>query len=253
PDQPDQQQHDHDAEGVDAQAKRECDEDQDQRLKNDREHVAQRAAEQKRNAAHRRHPKPLDDPHAQLGDQAEPHARSAEHAQLHQQPRNEDVVRPTGRKSAHRRDRFEERREQDQVEQRLENAECDPDGVVDEDPEVASEDEPCIAQDLHAAVSRSERPVWRRKTSSRLGRCNSTVVSWRFALSSNRRIAGIATSPRSTYRWTEPFSSRASRTKAWSLTRSSARCGSPAMVKVTTSPAIARLSSSGVPSATILP
>src|SRR5947207_12489092 len=74
-------------------------------------------------------------------------------------PGTKTLYAPPGGKSAHRRDRFEERREQDQVEQRLENAECDPDGVVDEDPEVASEDEPCIAQDLHAAVSRSERPV----------------------------------------------------------------------------------------------
>src|SRR6266480_1468256 len=143
-------------------------------------------------------------------------------------------------------------RDQDQ-DQRLQNAERDPDRVMDEDAEVASENEPRVAKQLHAAVSRRERPVWRRNTSSRLGRCSSTVSSWRLALSSSRRMAGIATSPRSTYKWTEPFSSRASRTKPWPFTASSARCCSPAMLNVTTSPAIARFNSSGVPSATILP
>ena len=65
-DQTDQQQHDHHAEGMDAQAKRERDQDQDQRLQDDREHVAQRAAEQQRDPADRRDPQALDDPHAQL-------------------------------------------------------------------------------------------------------------------------------------------------------------------------------------------
>src|SRR5579864_8562440 len=56
------------------------------------------------------------------------------------------------------------------ADQRLQNADRDPGGVPDEQPEVAAEDKPGVARQLHAAVSRSDRPVWRRKTSSRLGR-----------------------------------------------------------------------------------
>ena len=78
------------------------------------------------------------------------------------------------------------------------SADRHPDRVMDEEVPVPPKDQPGVRDQLHAAVSRSDRPVLRRKTSSRLGRCNSIVFSWRPAESSTRRMAGIATSPRST-------------------------------------------------------
>src|SRR5947209_8595328 len=218
-----------------------------------RKRVSQGPAHQLAHASHRSDAEPLDHAHAELGDQAEPDPGRAEHAELHEQPRHEYVVRAARWEAAHRGDRLQQRREQDQVEDRLQHPDGDPGRVVDEDREVTAEDQPRVAQDFHAAVSRSERPVCRRNTSSKLGRWSSTVLSCRSAPSSRRRICGIATSPRSTYRRTKPFSTLASRTKGWPLTSSNASCWSPAMLSVTTSPAIARFKSSGVPSATILP
>ena len=87
---------------------------------------------------------------------------------------------------------LEERPEEEQVEQRQHHPEEDPGRLPDGQPERPMEDEPGVAKGLHervpcfdrdgavvdgdgrahaAASSRSERPVWRRKTSSRLGRC----------------------------------------------------------------------------------
>src|SRR5919109_272663 len=91
---------------------------------------------------------------AQLGDEAEADARSAEHAELHEQAGNEHVVSASWRKAAHRCDRFKQRREQHQVEDRLQDADRDPQRVVDEDAEVAAEDEPRVPGELHAADSR---------------------------------------------------------------------------------------------------
>src|ERR1700674_141251 len=238
---------------MDAQAEGERDQDQDQRLHDDREHIAQGASQQQRDAAHGRHSQPLDHARPQLGDQAEADPGSAEHAELYQQARHEDVVGPTWWEPLHRCDGLEQGCEEDEIDHGLQHTERNPGRVADEESEVAAEDESRIARQLHAAVSRNERPVWRMKTSSRLGRCRPMVTSVKPAPSSSLRMAGIATSPRSTYRRTDPSSSLASLTTVCSLTTSRARGRSPATVSVTTSPATARFSSSGVPSATIFP
>ncbi len=66
-----------------------------------------------------------------------------------------------------------------------------------------------------AASSRRERPVWRRKTSSRLGRARVRVCGRSPAPSSTRMSCGTAISPWSTYSRTRSSSLLASRTNGW--------------------------------------
>ena len=81
---------------------------------------------------------------------------------------------------------------------------------------------------VHAAgSSRRDRPVWRRKTSSRLGRANVNVWARNPAWSSARMISGTALSPWSTYRRMRPSSALASRTNDWPRTVSRTRSWSP--------------------------
>ena len=89
----------HDAERMNAESERQRQQDQQQRLDDHDQDVAQRAAEQQREAADRRHPQAFDDPAAQLGDQAEADARGTEQPELNQQARHEHVVRAASGKS----------------------------------------------------------------------------------------------------------------------------------------------------------
>src|SRR6202022_2165472 len=200
------------------------------------------APQQQRHAAHRSHAEPLDHSYSQFGDEAEAHAGSAEQSKLDQQPWNEDVVGTTLWETGRRLNLLEQGGEEEQVEERLDDSDNDPCRIVDEDPEVAAEHQPRVPRELHAATSRSERPVLRRKTSSRLGRCSPMVRSWSPEASSWRRMAGIATSPRSTYRRTIPSSTEASRTYGCACRTSRAACGGPAPLSVTPPPAPAPLS-----------
>jgi hypothetical protein len=114
------------------------------------------------------------------------------------------------------------RPEQEQVQDGLEDAHDHPDRVAQAQRERSLEDEPGVSEWFassvspagirRGAVSRSERPVFLRKTSSRLGRWRFIVEGARPLASSRRRTCGTASSPRSTYRRTRPSSRPASRT-----------------------------------------
>ena len=199
------------------EAERDRQSDHQDRLEDEQEDVAERPSQQHREAAHRGDPHPLHHAVAQLGDQAEAHERRPEQGDLDQEARHEPVVGADA--AAGLADRLvEQGAEQDEVEDGIHDPEEDPDRLADGQDDRAAEDQPGVAEGSHsrgpfdggewfvddrgvrshAASSRSERPVWRRKTSSRLGLLRAIDVGARPAASRLRRRCGTAVSPRST-------------------------------------------------------
>src|SRR5690606_8229855 len=184
---------------------------------------------------------------------AEPGEQRAEHRHLHEQPRDEPLVRLGAGATRLLHHALQQRREEQQEEQRLEQADDHPDGLADLELELAGEDQPGVAKELPhrlpplvaAGSSRSDRPVLARKTSSRLGRCSSTERSAIPSSSRRRRICGIAAAPASTYRRSVFSTGSMPRTYGSPSSSLRAMALAPLSPRVTTSPAISRLSWAG--------
>ena len=149
-------------------------------------------------------------------------------------------------------------------EDRLDDPHDHPDGVSQAQRQRSLEDEPGVAKDSHRSVSpwrvrrrvsRSDRPVFLRKTSSRLGRWRSIV--------GRRQAVAVEQAQDVRHRLLAPDPRRdgpgrprcpASRTNGWpAQQRRRPRSPWPLTPIVRTSPAISCFSSSGEPSATIRP
>ena len=126
--------------------------------------------------ARRRHPEALDDPGLQLEDRPEAGGRPAGEGQQGDDARQEDVEHAPARQGRRPREVLEQRGEQGQVEDGGGEAHEQPDRIAQHLDGLALEQEADLAGRPHAATpsgapeaSRSDRPVWRRKTSSRVG------------------------------------------------------------------------------------
>src|SRR3954471_12182763 len=228
--------------------------------------VAHDPPEQQRRPARRGHPLGFDDAGPVLGDQTETDEQGTEDGQLNQDPGNEDLVGVARPQLPGQR--FEQRPEQHDVEDRLHHHDGQPGGVAQRHPQRTPEHRAGVAQQgPHQTVtpsattvagvpeSRNERPVSPRKTSSRLGRRLSMPLTVMSARSSRRTSSTSAAAPcatrpttRSSSAWggSAPGSSPTSRVTSATWSR---RC----TVTVSTSPPTWDLSSSGVPLATIAP
>jgi hypothetical protein len=132
-DQRQQAEHQRHALRIHGEAERDGHDDHHDRLDLEDHHVAQRAAEEHRGAAHRRHAHPFDDALAEFRDQPEADEQ-AEHRELDQQPRDKHVVGTARREAGCTCDRLQERAEEHEVEDRLEQPDEDPDRVAQGEP-----------------------------------------------------------------------------------------------------------------------
>ena len=137
------------AQRVDRQAERDRQHDEDQALEQEHDDVAEAAAEDRRGAAHRRHPHPLDDAVAHLVDEPEADERRAEQGGHDEQARDEHVERAAGREAGHAREAVEQRAEQEEVDERLDDAGDQPGGLADGQAERSAEHEPGVGEEAH--------------------------------------------------------------------------------------------------------
>ncbi len=128
-----------------------AEDDQEDRLGEEDDDVPERATEEHRDPAHRRHPHAFHDAAAELRDEPEADERGAIDGDLDEQARDEPVERVRRRPGSLRR-AVKEGPEQEQVEDRDHHPEEDPDRVVEGQPHRPGEDEPGVAERLHRRV-----------------------------------------------------------------------------------------------------
>ena len=169
------------------------------------EHEGHRGDErpgENREAARRGHPEALDDAGSKLEDRAESLGGAAREREEREDAGKKDVEHRSGRPSS--REVLEQRREQHEIEHGRREPDEQPHRIAQLLGEMPLEQQAGVFQDSHAAtseelpVSRNDRPVYRKNTSSNVGSERLIDFSAICSRSSSRRSSGNAALPSST-------------------------------------------------------